>query len=429
MITAKDLFKRITKDVFGVWNIANDKDKPVEVGRTFFNDQKDKDIPFNSKNNNKLLAIYRYAFEHKMYLSARDISKNLNMVLKDIFSCDFSYLIFDDYDEPEVDEDKCRYWLLIIEALLDSVVNKDQFEPDKQIFSTTDISARRKLNIQNDIPIIEQNDNEDDEYLGDILFFLESPIWDADEDDFIKMYKYISIYKDQLEDFPLIETTFRREFGSDIERTDLLIWSSLKEQKKVIPLYENEGRASGYNIEQAKKILQMDSKGLIICGNITLYEQLSDIFPNIKPVVVITSDKKDFDETLQIFDKYTENGKEVVWNCEDYSPIDNPEFLPDRLSDYIKALNLFTNSDNFCCIKWDYDPLGTINNGPYLTGALDMYISGQGEVFFNQGDILTLISMCNDLVRAMSGEKDFISSEYDPDDYDDYGDIVPSKQK
>ena len=426
MITTKDLFKRITKDVFGVWNIANDKDKPVDVGRTFFNDQKDKDIPFNSKNNNKLLAIYRYAFEHKMYLSARDISKNLNMVLKDIFSCDFSYLIFDDYDEPEVDEDKCRYWLLIIEALLDSVVNKDHFEPDKQIFSTTDISARKKLNIQNDIPIIEQDDNEDDEYLGDILFFLESPIYDADEEDFIKQYKNMSMYKDQLEDFPQIETVFRKEFGSDIAKNDLLIWNSLKEKKKILSIYEDERNAIGYNVEQAKKIMRANSKGLIISGDLDLYKQLNSIFSNIKPVIVVTSNRDDFYKTIDIYDKYTDNGKEVVWNCEDYSPIEDPELLPDRVSDYMKALELFAKSDQFCCIRWIYSSVEKANNTSYLCGVLDMYLSEKGEVFFDHGDIRELNRLYDALMHVITNKDNTTPSGYDEDDYDDYSDIDPS---
>ena len=130
-ITAKKLYERLLKDVFGKYNFNPDKwlNKPEDIGRTYFYDRKTKKNPFDVTCSIQLRKLYNSALHGDMtdQIPAR-VSIALNSVLIDCFGYDFGFLTMIESDKEELKEKKISYWLTIIDKISTYAISNPVFK-------------------------------------------------------------------------------------------------------------------------------------------------------------------------------------------------------------------------------------------------------------------------------------------------------------
>lgn len=144
-ILAKDIFQYLIKEVFGTYSFPENKwnynrDIP-DVGRTYFQDRKDKMYPINRDGIEKMKLLYESALSGKMKISDRTVSAKLNSLLQSVFDLDYSFLVYYDDDTEVLRNAKKGSWLLILDHILDKLVDRSdislkEFDDTKNEYST-----------------------------------------------------------------------------------------------------------------------------------------------------------------------------------------------------------------------------------------------------------------------------------------------------
>lgn len=372
-ITAKKLYERLLKDVFGKFNFDPDKwpNKPEDIGRTYFYDRKTKNNPFDITCSTQLRKLYNSALHGDMTdQNPGRVSIALNSVITDCFGYDFGFLTMIESDKEELKEKKISYWLTIIDKISTYAISHPGFQKDdksvlKKEFdmfggeTSSDRSKADALPKENDeslntvIKGLKIVSNASKEALKsnkpkesdisvssvkeilkglsesemtrlissvsdrtqinsetvDCIFFLDSIFIDIKE--FVKDYRKRSSL--HLCPFPEIEKRPTDEFMKAIVKN---AWKEEVRKKKICPIYVEEDVVyKGYNIENIQK--DRNNYTFYIRGNLELYYKLAEYLPLKLIIVVPENILADFDNNrLLILDDIEERSRFMQFKLE-----------------------------------------------------------------------------------------------------------------
>lgn len=132
MILATDIFQYLIKEVFGTYSFPETKWNCVweipDIGRTYFQDRKDKECPINRDGREKMKLLYESALSGKMKISDMTISSKLSSLFQNVFHLNYSFLVYYDDDTDDLRNAKRGSWLLLLDTVLSKLEDKTNID-------------------------------------------------------------------------------------------------------------------------------------------------------------------------------------------------------------------------------------------------------------------------------------------------------------
>lgn len=403
--STKELFADLVKKVFGTYNFPETKwnhstDIPA-IGRTYFQDRKDKECPFTKESVEKLRLLYESALEDKMSISGKTVSKRLNEVVKQRFLNNYAFLVFYDDDTPELRRSKILFWSIMLEKVLDKVVDKQEITFGDYMFLYSDYDNIRKkikelsentstymlLGLEEEerleklkgeqtkdearkVFLGKEYNNEEKQaaygeanaYIskvlsdlsspkkGTCLFFLNCSITNVGT--FIEQFPQYSQL--QISRINVYKTSSKYDLVEDGERVVIPYekWKEKSEAGDICALFENEALSWGYNISGA--IDGMNQGISYICiGSPEDYKKLLDYIPDISLFLVIP---EELDRLI------------LETECRGY----NVEVARKRFEDLKDHINFILENDGYI-IRWQKAEDAKLTS--YYAGLIDSVIT------------------------------------------------------
>lgn len=329
MISAKDIFQYLIKEVFGTYSFPDTKwccvwDIP-DIGRTYFQDRKDKECPFNRECIEKMKLLYNGAINGKMKISERTVTVKLCNLFQNVFRLNYTFLVYYEDDSESLRMAKKSCWLLLLESILEKLEDKPNigFLEYIEIFSEHSAICQRIERVSEEtytgIILAEMQRPEKEEkvklarkvakeifvsgtdyeielgkpifrelykpHKGMVLFFLNSSIANVMEFT-TKFTSYSNLkiskilkYKCSVEDYPLPEEkgTFCISYNE---------WNEKRDAGQICVLYENKFLCSGYDIDGIHEGIE-NGISYVCEGSCNDYLKCKEAFPNMSLFLVI----------------------------------------------------------------------------------------------------------------------------------------------